>query len=44
MFTPPGVPHQPRNLSTTEPVYIITARNTPDEQDKSVPYDPILDS
>lgn len=43
VFTPPGVPHQPRNLSTTEPVYIITARNDPDEQEKTVPYDPTLD-
>ncbi|HTL89890.1 MAG TPA: cupin domain-containing protein [Leptolyngbya sp.] len=43
VFTPPGVPHQPRNLSTTEPVYIITARNNPDEQEETVPYDPISD-
>ncbi|NJK53617.1 MAG: cupin domain-containing protein [Leptolyngbyaceae cyanobacterium SU_3_3] len=38
IFTPPGVPHQPRNLSTTEPVYAIAARNRPDEQEESVPY------
>ncbi len=43
VFTPPGVPHQPRNLSTTEPVHIITARNDPDEQEKTVPYDPTSD-
>jgi uncharacterized RmlC-like cupin family protein len=43
VFTPPGVPHQPRNLSDTEPVYIVTARNDPNEQEKSVPYDPTLD-
>jgi uncharacterized RmlC-like cupin family protein len=43
VFTPPGVPHQPRNLSETEPVYIVTARNDPDEQEKIVPYDPTLD-
>jgi uncharacterized RmlC-like cupin family protein len=40
VFTPPGVPHQPRNLSNTEPVYIVTARNDPDELEKIVPYDP----
>ncbi|GAP94192.1 cupin domain-containing protein [Leptolyngbya sp. NIES-2104] len=43
VFTPPGVPHQPRNLSSTEPVYIVTARNDPDEQEKVVPYEPNLD-
>jgi uncharacterized RmlC-like cupin family protein len=43
VFTPPSVPHQPRNLSDTEPVYIVTARNDPDEQEKIVPYDPTLD-
>ncbi len=40
IFTPPGVPHQPRNLSATEPVYVLAARNDPDQQEKSVPYDP----
>ncbi|MER3434627.1 MAG: cupin [Leptolyngbya sp. ERB_1_1] len=44
VFTPPGVPHQPRNLSETEPVCILTARNDPDEQEKLVPYDPTLES
>jgi uncharacterized RmlC-like cupin family protein len=44
VFTPPGVPHQPRNLSATEPVYIITARNDPAEQEESVLYDPTIDS
>jgi uncharacterized RmlC-like cupin family protein len=43
VFTPPGVPHQPHNLSDTEPVYIVTARNDSDEQEKIVPYDPTLD-
>jgi uncharacterized RmlC-like cupin family protein len=43
VFTPPGVPHQPRNLSDTEPVYIVMARNDPEEQEKTVPYDPTLD-
>jgi uncharacterized RmlC-like cupin family protein len=40
IFTPPGVPHQPRNLSATEPVYVLAARNDPDQQEKFVPYDP----
>ncbi|WP_250124669.1 cupin domain-containing protein [Chroococcidiopsis sp. CCMEE 29] len=44
VFTPPGVPHQPRNLSATEPVYVLAARNDPNEQEKVVPYDPTLDS
>ncbi len=43
VFTPPGVPHQPRNLSDKEPVYIVTARNDPDEREQIVPYDPTLD-
>lgn len=43
VFTPPGVPHQPRNLSDTEPVYILAARNDPGEQEEAVPYDPIRD-
>lgn len=39
IFTPPGMPHQPRNLSATEPVYALAARNDPDEQEQTVPYD-----
>jgi uncharacterized RmlC-like cupin family protein len=38
VFTPPGVPHQPRNLSATEPVYLLAARNDPGEQEESLPY------
>ncbi|NJM23013.1 MAG: cupin domain-containing protein [Richelia sp. SM1_7_0] len=44
IFTPPGVVHQPRNLSATEPVYIIAARNDPDQEEKLVPYEPTLKS
>lgn len=40
IFTPPGVPHQPRNLSATEPVHALIARNDSDQQEKVVPYDP----
>lgn len=32
----------PRNLSTTEPVYVLAARNDPDKKEKLVPYDPTL--
>lgn len=39
IFTPAGVPHQPRNLSSTEPVYVLAARNDAAEQEHSVPYD-----
>ncbi|OKH50496.1 cupin [Calothrix sp. HK-06] len=42
IFTPPGVAHQPRNLSATEPVYVLAARNDPDQKEKVVPYDPTL--
>ncbi|MBD1846252.1 cupin domain-containing protein [Cyanobacteria bacterium FACHB-63] len=42
IFTPPGVPHQPRNLSATEPVYVLAARNDSDEQEQSVPYNPTV--
>jgi len=40
MFVPPGVPHQPRNLNTSEPVYALVARNDSSEQETTVLYDP----
>lgn len=40
IFIPPNVPHQPRNLSDTEPARAIVARNDPNEQENVVPYDP----
>ena len=40
ILIPPGVPHQPRNLSTTQRAVAIVARNDPREQDNVVPYDP----
>jgi len=40
MFIPPNVPHQPFNLSGTEPAQAIVARNDPNEQESVVPYDP----
>jgi uncharacterized RmlC-like cupin family protein len=44
IFIPPGVPHQPRNLSADEPAYALVARNDPNEQENVVLYDPTLDS
>jgi uncharacterized RmlC-like cupin family protein len=43
IFIPPDVPHQPRNLSSTEPALAIVARNDPNEQENVVPYDPATD-
>jgi uncharacterized RmlC-like cupin family protein len=44
IFIPPDVPHQPHNLSTSEPAYAIVARNDPNEQENVVLYDPTLAS
>ena len=43
LFIPPGVPHQPFNLSGTEPARAIVARNDPNEQENVVTYDPAAD-
>jgi len=40
LFIPPGVPHQPFNLSKTEPAQAIVARNDPNEQENVVIYNP----
>jgi uncharacterized RmlC-like cupin family protein len=40
IFIPADVPHQPVNLSTTEPAHAIVARNDPNEQENVVRYDP----
>ena len=40
VFIAADVPHQPINMSDTEPVYIIVARNDPDEQESVRPYVP----
>ncbi len=34
------MPHQPGNLSDTEPAYALVARNDPNEQENIVLYDP----
>jgi uncharacterized RmlC-like cupin family protein len=44
VFIPPGVPHQPYNLSTTEPVMAIVSRNDANEQENVVLYNPRSDS
>lgn len=43
IYIPADVPHQPVNLSATEPAQALVARNDPDEQENVVPYDPATD-
>jgi uncharacterized RmlC-like cupin family protein len=38
VFIPPGVPHQPYNLSKTEPALAIVSRNDANEQENVVLY------
>ena len=40
LFIPPGVPHQPVNLSDREPARAIVARNNPSANEEVVFYDP----
>ncbi len=44
IFIPADVPHQPVNLSATEPAHALVARNDPNEQESVVPYDPATDA
>jgi uncharacterized RmlC-like cupin family protein len=44
IFIPADVPHQPVNLSATEPAQALVARNDPNEQESVVPYDPATES
>ena len=39
LFVPAGVPHQPVNLSPTEPARAIVARNDANESERVVPYE-----
>jgi uncharacterized RmlC-like cupin family protein len=39
IFIEPGVPHEVRNLSDTEPVVAVVARSDADEWEHIVPYD-----
>ena len=43
VFIPPGVPHQPYNLSKTEPAMAIVSRNDANEQENVVLYNPRSD-
>jgi uncharacterized RmlC-like cupin family protein len=43
IFIPADVPHQPVNLSATEPARALVARNDPNEQESVVTYDPATD-
>jgi uncharacterized RmlC-like cupin family protein len=38
IFIPPDIPHQPVNLSDTEPAIAIVARNDPNEQEHVILY------
>ena len=40
LFIPPGLPHQPVNLSATDTALAIVARNDPGEEETVVKYDP----
>lgn len=44
LFVPPGVPHQPFNLSDTAPARAIVARNQPGEHEQVLPYDPVSET
>ncbi len=44
IFIPADVPHQPVNLSATEPAHALVARNDPNEQESVVAYDPATES
>ena len=39
LFIPPNLPHQPINLSDTEQVIAVVARNDPNEQESVVVYE-----
>jgi len=43
IFIPADVPHQPINLSTTQPAKALVARNDANEQESVVAYDPAAD-
>ena len=40
VYIPPELPHQPINVSDSEPAEAIVARNDPSEQENVIPYDP----
>ena len=44
IFIAADMPHQPVNLSDSEPAHALVARNDPNEQESVVPYDPASDA
>ena len=40
LFIPPGVPHQPVNLSDTEPALALISRSIASEEEPVIGYDP----
>jgi len=40
VYIPPGVPHQPFNLSNIEPAIAIVSRNDPNEHENVIMYEP----
>lgn len=44
IFIGPDTPHQPVNLSATEPARALVARNDPNEQESVVLYNPMSES
>jgi uncharacterized RmlC-like cupin family protein len=42
IYIPADVPHQPINLSETEPAIAVVARTDPNEQESVRRYDPVL--
>jgi uncharacterized RmlC-like cupin family protein len=44
IFIGPDTPHQPVNLSATEPAMALVARSDPNEQESVVLYDPASES
>jgi uncharacterized RmlC-like cupin family protein len=43
LYIPPGVPHEAINLSATEWVRAVVARNDPAEQENVQPYPPVAE-
>lgn len=44
LFIPANVPHQPINLSSTQPAKALVARNDPNEQESVVIYNPAAEA
>jgi uncharacterized RmlC-like cupin family protein len=44
LYIAPDVPHQPVNMSATEPAMGVVSRNDPNEQESVVLYDPAAGS